>query len=237
MQDIALAVGATYFSEKTGDDLSLILPKDLGHAQKVVAGKESTVIITGGEVSEGAEQRVKELREQQAITKRKGDRDFINTRIASLAGGIGCIYVGGDSDIEQKEKFDRVDDSVCAVRSALQEGILPGGGLALWRLAPEFNLDDSYLEEELANRILHVALKAPLRQIMENAGLDADDIMDKDDLIDDINGFDVKNEVYGDMYKMGVIDPLKVTKNALINATSVATTILSTNAIVTHARA
>ena len=237
MQDIALAVGATYFSEKTGDDLSLILPKDLGHAQKVVAGKDSTVIITGGEVSEAAEQRVKELREQQAITKRKGDRDFINTRIASLAGGIGCIYVGGDSDIEQKEKFDRVDDSVCAVRSALQEGILPGGGLALWRLAPEFNLEDSYLEEELANRILHVALKAPLRQIMENAGLDADDIMDKDDLIDDINGFDVKNEVYGDMYKMGVIDPLKVTKNALINAASVATTILSTNAIVTHARA
>ena len=126
---------------------------------------------------------------------------------------------------------------MCAVRSALQEGILPGGGLALWRLAPEFNLEDSYLEEELANRILHVALKAPLRQIMENAGLDADDIMDKDDLIDDINGFDVKNEVYGDMYKMGVIDPLKVTKNALINAASVATTILSTNAIVTHARA
>ena len=125
----------------------------------------------------------------------------------------------------------------CALCAAPYRKESFGRRLALWRLAPEFNLEDSYLEEELANRILHVALKAPLRQIMENAGLDADDIMDKDDLIDDINGFDVKNEVYGDMYKMGVIDPLKVTKNALINAASVATTILSTNAIVTHARA
>jgi chaperonin GroEL len=237
MQDIAFAVGATYFSEKTGDDLSLILPQDLGHAQKVVAGKDSTVILTGNEMSEECSKRVEELREQQVRTKNKGERDFINTRIASLAGGIGCIYVGGDSDIEQKEKFDRVDDSVCAVRSALQEGILPGGGLALWRLAPDLSTPAETVEEELAKRILHMTLRSPLRQIMENAGLDGDTIMDKDDLIDDINGFDVKNEKYGDMYKMGVIDPLKVTKNALINATSVATTILSTNAIITHARA
>ena len=237
MQDIALAVGATYFSEKTGDDLSLILPKDLGHAQKVVAGKDSTVILTGNDMSEECTTRVEELREQQVRTKNKGERDFINTRIASLAGGIGCIYVGGDSDIEQKEKFDRVDDSVCAVRSALQEGILPGGGLALWRLAPDPSQSCDYREEDLANRILHDALKSPLLQIMENAGLDGERIMDNDDLIDDTHGFDVKNEKYGDMYKMGVIDPLKVTKNALINAVSVATTILSTNAIVTHARA
>ena len=235
--NIAFAVGATYFSEKTGDDLSLILPQDLGSAQKVVAGKDSTVILTGNEMSEECSKRVEELREQQVRTMNKGERDFINTRIASLAGGIGCIYVGGDSDIEQKEKFDRLDDSVCAVRSALQEGILPGGGLALWRLAPDLSTPAETVEEELAKRILHMTLRSPLRQIMENAGLDGDTIMDKEDLIDDINGFDVKNEKYGDMYKMGVIDPLKVTKNALINATSVATTILSTNAIITHARA
>jgi len=237
MQDIALTVGATYFSEKTGDDLSLILPKDLGHAEKVVAGKDSTVIITGSEVNEECKTRVEELREQKVRTKNKGERDFINTRIASLAGGIGCIYVGGDSDIEQKEKFDRVDDSVCAVRSALQEGILPGGGLALWRLAPDLSKDmNDHEEHDIALRILHYTLRSPLFQIMENAGLDGESIMDNDDLIDDTHGFDVKNEKYGDMYKMGVIDPLKVTKNALINAVSVATTILSTNAIVTHAR-
>jgi len=240
MQDIALAVGATYFSEKTGDDLSLILPKDLGHAQKIVVGKDNSIIITGKSMSEELIERVSELKVQQDNTKNKGERDFINTRIASLAGGIGCIYVGGDSDIEQKEKFDRVDDSVCAVRSALQEGILPGGGLTLWRLAPErikVESKEEITEEMVADGILHVALKAPLMQILENAGLDYETIMNKQDLIDDFNGFDVKNEKYGDMFKMGVIDPLKVTKNALINASSVATTILSTNAIITHARA
>tara|TARA_R100001594_G_scaffold14471_3_gene30813 strand:- start:1441 stop:3030 length:1590 start_codon:yes stop_codon:yes gene_type:complete len=236
MQDIALAVGATYFSEKTGDDLSLILPKDLGHAQRIVVGKDSTVIVTGREITGEMLERVDELKEQQTRTKIKGDRDFINERIASLVGGIGCIYVGGDSDIEQKEKYDRVDDSVCAVRSALQEGILPGGGLALWRLAPQLKSEYDSIEDEAVDRILHTALKAPLTQILENAGKTTKQIMLKD-LIDDTHGFDVKHEKYGDMFKMGVIDPLKVTKNALINASSVATTILSTNAIVTHARA
>lgn len=237
MQDIALSVGATYFSEKTGDDLSLIMPKDLGHAERVVVGRESSVIITGKTMGEDISTRVSELREQQDVTRNKGERDFINTRIASLAGGIGCIYVGGDSDIEQKEKFDRVDDSVCAVRSALQEGILPGGGLALWNLAPD--IQDSYEDdnEEIADRILRKALRAPLVQILTNAGKDAYRIMGEEDLIDATHGYDVKNERYGDMFEMGVIDPLKVTKNALINASSVATTILSTNAIITHARA
>tara|TARA_R100001086_G_scaffold220799_1_gene137785 strand:+ start:784 stop:2373 length:1590 start_codon:yes stop_codon:yes gene_type:complete len=236
MQDIAMAVGATYFSEKTGDDLSLILPKDLGHADKIVVGKDSTVVITNKEMTGEMLDRVAELKEQQLRTKIKGDRDFINERIASLVGGIGCIYVGGDSDIEQKEKFDRVDDSVCAVRSALQEGILPGGGLALWRLTPEVKEEYECMEEEAADKILNAALQAPLTQILKNAGRTPEEIM-IDDLIDDTNGFDVKNGRYGDMFKMGVIDPLKVTKNALINATSVATTILSTNAIITHGRA
>jgi chaperonin GroEL len=237
MQDIALAVGATYFSEKTGDDLSLVLSKDLGHAERVVIGRDSSVIVTGKVIGDDITTRVSELREQQDITRGKADREFINTRIASLAGGIGCIYVGGDSDIEQKEKFDRVDDSVCAVRSALQEGILPGGGLALWNLAPV--LQDSYDDdnEEIADRILRDALRAPLIQILTNAGKDAYSVMGEEDLIDSTHGYDAKNERYGDMFEMGVIDPLKVTKNALVNASSVATTILSTNAIITHARA
>ena len=229
-------MGATYFSEKTGDDLSLILPKDLGHADKIVVGKDSTVIITGNEISEEIKIRVEELKDQQQRTQIKNDRDFINSRIASLMGGIGCIYVGGDSDIEQKEKYDRVDDAVCAVRSAMQEGILPGGGLALWRCADLFDVECDDPNQQVAYEVLRTALRAPLTQILENAGKNADEIM-LDGLVDDVNGFDVKNEKYGDMFKMGVIDPVKVTKNALINASSVATTILSTNAIITHARA
>ena len=122
------------------------------------------------------------------------------------------------------------------MRSALQEGILPGGGLALWRLAPEVQEEYDTMEDEAVDIILNKALQAPLAQILENAGKTTEQIM-LQDLIDDTNGFDVKHEKYGDMFKMGVIDPLKVTKNALINASSVATTILSTNAIITHARA
>jgi len=250
MQDIALAVGAKYYSEKTGDDLSLMTPHDLGRADKIIVGQDSTVVIKEGEINQEIKQRIVELKEQQENTKDPVSKNFINERVASLAGGIGCIYVGGNSDVEQKEKFDRVDDSVCAVRSALQEGIVSGGGVALHDLSDEFwdecgcsqeansNADKN---QEAALSILSDSLKAPLHQILINAGLDVRKIMsfediDQETFKSDNLGYDVKNEKYGDMLKMGVIDPVKVTRHALINAISVATTILSTNAIVTHAR-
>jgi chaperonin GroEL len=250
MQDIALAVGAKYYSEKTGDDLSLMTPHDLGRADKIIVGQDTTVVIKEGEISQEIKQRISELKEQQENTKDPVSKNFINERVASLAGGIGCIYVGGNSDVEQKEKFDRVDDSVCAVRSALQEGIVPGGGLALYKLADEHWVDCGCGQEANANAdknqeaalsILSDALKAPLYQILLNAGLDVGEIMsfegiDRETFKADNLGYDVKNEKYGDMLKMGIIDPVKVTRHALINAISVATTILSTNAIVTHAR-
>jgi len=254
MQDIALAVGAKYFSEKTGDDLSLITPHDLGRADKIIVGQDNTVIIKEGNVSDAIKVRIQELKAQQDLTSSSDNRNFINERVASLAGGIGCIYVGGNSDVEQKEKFDRVDDSVCAVRSALQEGIVPGGGLALFQLADYFWGDCGCEGEEtssvdknekVALQILSDALKAPMQQILINAGLSWESIIRNISVTKDHTltgkkglsyGYDVKNEKYGDMMSMGIIDPAKVTKHALINAVSVATTILSTNAIVTHAR-
>ena len=130
MQDIALSVGAKYFSEATGDDLSLLNIGDLGHADKIIAGKHNTVLIKNAEPTEEVKERIKQLQEAKENTAEQVDRKFISERIASLAGAIGCIYVGGNSDVEQKEKFDRVDDSVCAVRSALEEGIVAGGGIA-----------------------------------------------------------------------------------------------------------
>lgn len=241
MQDIALAIGAKCFSEKTGDDLSLVRMEDLGLADKVIVGKDSTVVIKENQVTDEITKRVEELREQQQNkTFTKAERDFVNERIASLVGGIGCIYVGGNSDIEQKEKFDRVDDSVCAVRSALQEGIIPGGGLALYDCSFDFGCDCNteegakYDEADCAELIMKDALQAPMKQILLNAGKHIDDVMHADLIPDE--GFDVKNGKYGDMFKMGIVDPVKVTRNALLNAASVATTILSTNAIVTHAR-
>ena len=240
MQDIAFAVGAKYYSEKTGDDLSLLNLSDLGHVDKIIIGKTTSVLIKDTPITTETSQRILELREQQDATTFKTDRDFINERIASLAGAIGCIYVGGNSDVEQKEKFDRVDDSVCAVRSALQEGIVTGGGLALYKSVEDFKdyFDpNKWDNKEVAKSILGDAAQIPFRQIIINAGKNPDDIivLMKDN--NSVFGYDVKNEKMGDMFKMGVIDPLKVTKNALVNAVSVATTILSTNAIVTHARA
>jgi chaperonin GroEL len=238
MQDIAFAVNAKYYSEKTGDDISLIGLDDLGHVDKIIVGKNSSVLIKNeAEVSQATQDRINELKEQQENTAFKADKDFINERIASLAGAIGCIYVGANSDVEQKEKFDRVDDSVCAVRSALQEGIVSGGGIALYMATNQFNKETKTENQKVALEILVDAIQVPLKQIIINSGKNPDQIIKLINFNDSNVGYDVKNEVIGDMYKMGVIDPLKVTKNALINAVSVATTILSTNAIVTHARA
>ena len=235
MQDIAISVGATYFSEKTGDDLSLMTEKDLGHAAKVIVGRDTTVIIKDNtQNDEKIDERVAELKDAHAREVNKPNADFILSRIASLTGGIGVIYVGGQTDLEQKELYDRIDDAVCAVRSALEEGTVPGGGVALYQESHRlFKLKDM----TVAQNILMQALRSPMIQIWKNAGigyLGQYEVVDKD--IPFNVGYDVKNKEWGDMYKMGIIDPLKVTKVALQNAVSVASTILSTNAIITMAR-
>lgn len=240
MQDIALAVGAKYFSEQTGDDLSLITMEHLGKAERIIVGRDSTVLVRSETSNEAIRERVEQLWIQHNNSTRKGDRDALKERIASLTGGVGVIYVGGGSDVEQKERYDRVDDAVCAVRSALEEGILPGGGVALFNIASDIiayaddNMEHISHDEYTAMQIVGWAIQAPLLQIMENAGKDGYEVMSNVD--GKGKGYDVKNECYGDMFGMGIIDPLKVTKNALKNAVSVATTILSTNAIITLTR-
>lgn len=239
MQDLALSVGATYFSEKTGDDLSIINFGDLGHAAKVIVSRDKTVIIKSDARAdeEAIEERVKELWDAHANATKKADKDFILERIASLTGGIGVIYVGGQTDLEQKELYDRVDDAVCAVRSALEEGVLPGAGKALLEeSAALFNnhQEGKSVEYNVAVDMLRNALMAPFLQILDNAGLKAKDIYPEG--IESGHGYNLKTGQMGDLIKMGVIDPLKVTRSALQNAVSVAVTILSTNAIVTMAR-
>jgi len=231
MQDIAVSVGAKYFSEKTGDDLSLMTMGDLGHCAKVIVGRDSTVVIKDeGVTADEVNERVSQLEQAYELQTDKDNKDFIATRIASLTGGIGVIYVGGKTDLEQKELYDRVDDAVCAVRSAMQEGILPGGGVALFKESMLIDADTD------AKRILKSALQAPLRQIWENAGI-TDICQEQFHLNTAFSfGMNIKTKKAGDMYNMGVIDPLKVTRTALENAVSVATTLLSTNAIITMAR-
>lgn len=234
MQDIALSVGATYFSEKTGDDLSLMTFNDLGHAERVVVGRESSIILKD-ETSQNQvaiDDRVMQLNASLTIAQRKSDKDFILERIASLTGGIGVIYAGGNTDLEQKELYDRIDDAVCAVRSALEEGILPGGGVALYNEV----MKRYHNPQTVAEKIFADALRAPFEQIVSNAGYTDVDIWASNADESFSYGFNAKSGTHGDMYEMGIIDPLKVTRSALENAVSVATTILSTNAIITMAR-
>lgn len=237
MQDIALSVGATYFSEKTGDDLSHMNYGSLGHAAKVIVSRDKTVIIKSALKADqkAIDERIAQLREAYAQAKRKADKDFILERIASLSGGIGVIFVGGQTDIEQKELYDRVDDAVCAVRSALEEGILPGAGKALAEInVDEILGDDVTAEKAIAAKILRESLQVPMLQILSNSGIVATDVYSNS--TPSGHGYDVKTGRSGDLIDLGVIDPLKVTRSALMNAVSVATTILSTNAIVTMAR-
>ena len=238
MRDIALSTGAHYFSEKTGDDLSIINFKDLGQASKVIVGSTSTIILSSERDNmEEINTRVEELWAAHTLATNKSSKEFIMSRIASLTGGIGVIHVGGNTDIEQKELFDRVDDAVCAVRSAQAEGILPGSGLALYNISYNgllYSNDDKNPSKTIADAILTKAIRVPLIQILDNAGLKVTKTYNT--AMENGYGYDVKNEKYGDLLKLGVIDPMKVTKHALQNAVSVAVTLLSTNAIITMAR-
>jgi len=236
MHDIAVSVGATYFSEKTGDDLSIMTYADLGHAKKITVSDDKTIIIKS-DVKTNADavtERVEQLRVALEHAIKKSEKDHILERIASLTGGIGVIYVGGNTDLEQKELYDRVDDAVCAVRSALEEGILPGAGKALDEEADKLMYEVGNESQHIAVQILKSALQAPMAQILENAGMCVTNIYNGREAAGE--GYNLKTGEKGDLIAMGVIDPLKVTRSALQNATSVATTILSTNAIVTMAR-
>jgi chaperonin GroEL len=222
-------LGGTYFSENTGDDLSLITIESLGTASRVVVGKDNTIFIPTSETELAVEDHIAALKDSKVGITDKNEVDFINERVANLSGGVAVIYVGALSDIEQKEKKDRIDDAVCAVRAAKEEGILPGGGSALMYCARTLPGNST------ACLIMKHALAAPMAQIITNAGKDDEDIISSM-LPFENEGYDVKGEQYGDMMKLGIIDPAKVTKNALLNAVSVATTIMSTSSIITNVR-
>lgn len=201
---------------------------DLGRAAKIVVRRDMTVIMHDEEMGGTISDHVEVLKKVLWGAEQKEERDFLQERIANLSGGIGVIHVGALTDIEQKEKRDRIDDAVCAVQAAIEGGILPGGGIAL------LNCMDIVKDGTIASEIVTQALFAPFVQILENAGVNP--IKTRIELKKDGEGYDVKNEKVGDMIKMGIIDPANVTRNALENAVSVATTIMSTSSIITNVR-
>lgn len=237
MEDIAVSLGGHYYSQATGDNLALCTFDGLGKAKKIIVGQDSTVIIPDEEYvdSNDVQSHVADLKMLIEEEKDESYVSFLNERIANISGGIGIIYVGANSDIEQKELRDRVDDAVLAVKAAIDEGILPGGGISLINAMSKVK-NGSTVEREIAYNIMSSVVKSPLYKICTNAGVDPEECYNNIVFNKDGYGYDVKNDKYGDMIKMGIIDPAKVTKNAIKNAVSVATTILSTNAIITNVR-
>ena len=238
MQDLAVAVGGRYISSQHGDDLSLVTLDDLGSAEKIIIGQGQTLIFPNKDRDGDITEHIKGLWAEhdglkvKNMTAQRDGQDFVKERIATLAGNIGIIKVGAQTEIELKEKRDRVDDAVCATRAAMEEGILPGGGVALvtvGRAIAEKYITGEQTATDIAARVFEMTLPAPYDNIMENAGMD---VGEKDP--DGSKGWDVKSRTYVDMYDAGIIDPTKVTICALRNAMSVATTILSTNAIITN---
>ena len=233
MEDIAIATGATYFSESTGDNLQSVSIADLGFCDKVIVDQTHSILVRNEDNDQVVNDRVSVLWEEHDNHKNKDTQEFIRERIAVLSGRIGVIHVGANSDIEQKEKRDRVDDAVCATRAALEDGILSGGGVALRDISTKVGSQKGSCEEDqVAYAILEKALRAPYNQILSNAGMEHPAPAGQKKGY----GINVKTMKSGNMRKLGIIDPTKVTKSAIVNAISVATTILSTNAIITNIR-
>lgn len=238
LQDIAALTGATVISDDTGRKLDSVTVEDCGRADKVWADKDNARIIGGKGDKKAVDARIKQLKMAIEKTTSEFDREKLQERLAKLSGGVAVINVGAATEIEMKERKERVIDAVAATKAALEEGIVPGGGVMLWEAAK--TLDPKLLkdikgegDEATGVNILKRALEAPIRKIAENAGLNGDVIIDNISKLEAGIGFNVVTEEYVDMIKSGIIDPAKVTRLAVQNAVSVATMILTTEALVT----
>ena len=234
LQDIAILTGGQVISEDLGMKLESVTIDMLGTAKKVQITKDETTIVDGaGEKSE-IEARVTQIRQQIEETTSDYDREKLQERVAKLAGGVAVIRVGGMTEVEVKERKDRVDDALNATRAAVQEGIVVGGGVALVQGAKSLaDLKGENSDQNAGITIVRRALEAPLRQIAENAGVDGSVVAGKIRESDDLKfGFNAQTEEYGDMFKFGVIDPAKVVRTALEDAASIAGLLITTEAMV-----
>jgi len=237
LEDIAILTSGTMISEDLGIKLENISLKDLGRAKKVRIEKENTTIVDGAGKKKDIEGRVSQIKAQIEETTSDYDREKLQERLAKLAGGVAVIRVGGSTEIEVKEKKDRVDDALNATRAAVEEGVLPGGGIALLRAAGAIGkLKPANEDQKIGIEIVKKALTTPARQIIDNAGDDAAVIVGK--LIESKNyndGYNAQVGEYVDMVKAGIIDPTKVVRTAIQDAASVAGLLITTEAMIAEA--
>ena len=234
LQDIAILTGGQAISEDLGIKLENVTLAMLGKAKKVMIDKENTTIVNGGGKKKDIEDRIAQIKAQIEETTSDYDREKLQERLAKLAGGVAVIRVGGATEVEVKERKDRVDDAMHATRAAVEEGILPGGGVALLRATEVLKKVRTHNDDQKTGvEIVRKALQAPARQIATNAGEDGSVIVGK--ILEHATygyGFDAQNGEYVDMVKKGIIDPTKVVRQALQGASSVAGLLITTEAMV-----
>ena len=235
LEDIAVLTGGTVISEDLGLKLENIKINDLGKARKVTIDKENTTIVEGAGEDAKIQGRVKQLKAQVEETTSDYDREKLQERLAKLVGGVAVINVGAATESEMKEKKARVEDALHATRAAVEEGIVPGGGVALIRCVKALDKLKLEQDQQLGVNIIKKALDEPIKQIIQNAGIESAIIVEKVRASKDINyGYDAYKEDYTDMIKAGIIDPTKVTRSALQNAASVAGLMLTTEVMITE---
>ena len=234
LQDMAVLTGAQLVSEELGRSLGKLQLTDLGRAKRVEVGKDSTTLIGGAGQSQAIADRIHAIRQEREKATSDYDRDKLDERIAKLSGGVALIKVGASTETELKERKVRVEDALHATRAAVEEGIVPGGGVALLRARRVLDtMQGESLDETSGIRLVHRALEEPLRRIVANAGIEPSVVSDKVDAASDATfGYNAANRTYGDLLQMGVMDPAKVTRLALQNAASIAALVLTTDCMI-----
>jgi len=235
LQDIAVLTAGTVIAEEVGLSLDKVDISHLGQAKRVIITKDNTTVVDGVGEKTSIDSRVNQIRQQIGETSSEYDREKLQERLAKLAGGVAVIKVGAATEIEMKEKKARVDDALSATRAAVEEGVLPGGGVALVRAAGALGkLKGDNTDQDHGIDIIRRALEAPLRQIVSNAGGEASVVVNAVHEGKDNYGYNAANETFGDMIEMGILDPTKVTRSAIRNAASVAGLMITTEAMVSE---
>jgi len=239
MEDIAVLTAGKVISEDLGIKLENVRLEDLGRAKRIVVDKENTTIVEGAGKKADIQGRIAQIKKEIDDTTSDYDREKLQERLAKLAGGVAVINVGAATETEMKEKKARVEDALHATRAAVEEGIVPGGGVAYLRAIPALERLSKELEadERVGVNIVKRALEQPLRTLCDNAGLEGSVIVEKVKEYkgeEKFTGYDVDKEKYVDMFKAGIIDPTKVSRSALQNAASVASLLLTTEALITE---
>ncbi len=233
LEDIAILTNGTVISEEKGLTLEGANLEMCGNAEKVVIDKENTTVVNGLGAKENIEARVAQIRKQMEVSTSDYDKEKMQERLAKLAGGVAVLYVGATTEVEMKEKKDRVEDALSATRAAVEEGIIPGGGVALVRAIESLNgLEGDNADETTGIEIVRRAIEEPMRQIVENAGLEGSVIVQKVKEGKDDFGYNARTDKFENLFESGVIDPKKVTRIALENASSIAGMFLTTECVI-----